>query len=86
MPYDVYILFSKTKNQYYIGFTADTLENRLRKHNCNHKGFTGKCGDWIIVYKEQYSGKKIAMKRELEIKKWKSRQRIERLMAQAQAG
>jgi putative endonuclease len=49
------------------------LENRLQKHNSNHRGFTGKSGDWVIVYKEGFTIKKIAMQREAEIKKWKSR-------------
>jgi putative endonuclease len=83
MLHAVYILFSEKKNQFYVGFTSDTLENRLRKHNSNHKGFTGKCGDWTIVYTERFNNKKMAMDRESEIKKWKSRKRIEELIAQA---
>ena len=86
MTYHVYILYSKNRDQYYIGFTSDSLESRLRRHNSNHRGFTGKYGDWIIVYKEQSTDKKIAMQRETEIKKWKSRKRVEQLIAQAQAG
>jgi putative endonuclease len=83
MIYYVYILFSEKKNQYYVGFTADTLENRLRKHNSNHKGFTGKNDDWKIVYAEEFDSKQPAMQREIEIKKWKSRKRIELLISQA---
>jgi len=86
MTFHVYILFSKRKNQYYVGYTSDSLESRLRKHNSDHKGFTGKYGDWRIVYKEQYHDKVIALKREAEIKKWKSRIRIEQLIARAKAG
>ncbi|WP_366914021.1 GIY-YIG nuclease family protein [Niabella sp.] len=37
----VYILHSPAKNKYYIGFTGDNLQERLRKHNANHKGFAG---------------------------------------------
>ena len=82
MPYYVYILFSEQRDKYYIGFTSDTLENRLRKHNSNHKGFTGKSGDWKIAHIEEFDNKQAAMKRETEIKKWKSRKRIELLIAQ----
>jgi len=39
--YKVYILFSEIKNRFYIGFTGDDINNRLRKHNSNHKGYTG---------------------------------------------
>ncbi len=56
---------------------------RLRKHNTNHKGFTGKANDWVIVYKEEYTNKKTAYKRERQVKKWKNRKRIESLIAKA---
>jgi putative endonuclease len=47
----VYILYSKFKNKYYIGYTSDELEERIRRHNTNHKGYTGGVGDWVLVYK-----------------------------------
>ena len=49
---------------------------RLRKHNSNHKGFTGNVSDWKFVYTEIFNDRKQAMNRELEIKRWKSRKRI----------
>ena len=80
--YTVYILFSQNRNRYYIGYTGDVIQERLRKHNSNHKGFTGSKADWIIVYTENYNDKKEAMHRELEIKAWmKSRKRIEQLIS-----
>jgi len=79
MPFHVYILFSQVKGKYYIGHTADDLQERLRKHNSNHKGFTGKVHDWRIVYREPFNTKQAAYKREREIKSWKSRSRIEKL-------
>ncbi len=81
MAYHLYILFSSGKNKYYIGHTGDELEERLRKHNSNHKGFTGKINDWKIVYTEVFVTKEIAYKREREIKSWKSRARIEKLIS-----
>jgi putative endonuclease len=48
--YYTYILFSPAKNNFYIGHTGDNLEERLRKHNSNHKGFTGTVADWQVVY------------------------------------
>ncbi len=74
-----YILFSTKKNKYYIGSTSN-LEERIKKHNSNHKGFTGSEGDWEIVYKEVYETKSEAYKREMQIKRWKSRKMIEKLL------
>jgi putative endonuclease len=79
--YFVYILYSASKNKYYIGHTGDDIEERLRKHNSNHKGFTGGSGDWELKYFERFETKSEAYKRELQIKKWKSRIRIEKLIS-----
>ncbi|MEN9963268.1 MAG: hypothetical protein RL582_363, partial [Bacteroidota bacterium] len=49
---NLYILFSTTLNKYYVGHTADEITERIRKHNSNHKGFTGGRGDWTLVYQE----------------------------------
>ena len=74
-----YIIFSEILNKYYIGSTTN-IEERLVKHNHNHKGFTGNKSDWKIVYFEEYMIKTDALKRELQIKKWKSRIMIEKLI------
>ncbi len=81
--YTLYILFSKIKNRYYAGYTADVVDERIRKHNSNHKGFTGKTGDWKLVYSEVFAEKNEAMKRERQIKNWKSRKLIEKLVGLA---
>ena len=80
MKFIVYILFSKTLNKYYVGATGDLLEERIRKHNSNHKGFTGGTGDWEIRYSEIFETKTESLKREKEIKNWKSRKLIEKLI------
>ena len=80
MEFFVYILFSPSRNSYYIGITGDNLSERIRKHNTNHKGFTGGYGDWGLVYQEIYAVKADAMKREKQIKSWKSRKLIEKLI------
>ncbi len=56
-------------------------EDRLRKHNTNHKGFTGKTNDWEIVYSEKYSSKSEAYARERQVKAWKNRKRLVELIA-----
>jgi len=79
----VYILHSPTKNKYYVGCTSDGLQERIRKHNTNHSGFTGGHGDWGLKYFEAFNSKTNALKRESEIKKWKSRKLIEKLINKA---
>jgi len=75
-----YILYSPSLDRYYIGHTCDLLTKRLRRHNSNHKGFTGKANDWEITYTESFPSKEFANAREREVKKWKSRKRIESLI------
>ena len=79
MKYIVYILFSESKNRLYIGFTSN-LEERLIRHNQKSKGFTGNVNDWKVVYTENHEYKELAHKRELEIKSWKSRIKIQKLL------
>jgi len=81
--FHVYILYSAIKDRYYVGFTSDILSERIRRHNSNHAGFTGKTGDWILVYSEKFNNKDYAMKREMEIKAWKSRKLIQKLINSA---
>ena len=75
----VYILYSKILDRFYIGATRDTMEERLKKHNTNHKGFTGKANDWEIYYAEFFTTFELALAREKEIKNRKSRKYIENL-------
>ncbi|NOR87795.1 MAG: GIY-YIG nuclease family protein [Bacteroidales bacterium] len=72
-----YILYSSILDKYYIGHTKD-LDGRLRRHNSNHKGWTGNANDWTIEYTEEFEMKSFASVRELEVKKWKSRKRVEK--------
>ncbi|HMK04247.1 MAG TPA: GIY-YIG nuclease family protein [Ferruginibacter sp.] len=83
MQFNVYILFSVSRNSYYVGFTGDDLRERIRKHNSDHKGFTGHVGDWTLMYFEVFNTKAEAMNREKQIKKWKSRKLIEKLIGLA---
>jgi len=62
-----YILYSKSLDKYYIGSSCENLQERLRKHLSNHKGYTSKIKDWIIVYFEEFSDKALPTK-----ENWKS--------------
>lgn len=79
--YFICFLYSKLKDKYYVGFTGDDLIQRFRRHNSNHKGFTGQESDWSFIYVEAFADKSAAMHREAEIKNKKSRKYIERLVA-----
>ena len=76
MLYTLYILYSKLLDRFYVGYSGDDLMERIRKHNSNHRGFTGKVNDWELKYMEKFSDKTDVMKREREIKNWKSRKMI----------
>ncbi|MCB0436988.1 MAG: GIY-YIG nuclease family protein [Saprospiraceae bacterium] len=51
--YTVYILYSNNIHSYYVGYTSMPMDERLKRHLTNHKGFTGKANDWIAVYTKQ---------------------------------
>ena len=78
--YFVYILFSESINQFYIGHTQDLTE-RLNRHTTSRNKSTKKATDWTLVYNEVYHTRSDAMRRELEIKKKKSRIYIEKLIS-----
>jgi len=77
--YYCYILYSAIKERYYVGSCED-VQSRLKKHNTNHSGFTGNAGDWRIKWTEEHPDKSTALKRESQIKAWKSRKMIEKLI------
>ncbi|XZF13334.1 GIY-YIG nuclease family protein [Chitinophagaceae bacterium MMS25-I14] len=76
MPYYCYIIYSKTRDKYYIGYTED-VDKRITQHNDGISTFTAIAQDWELVYKEMFSTREKAFKREQEIKRKKSRKYIE---------
>jgi len=80
MPCCFYILFSESRDRFYLGHTCDDLPQRIRKHNSNHKGFTGSGPDWELAYAEEFDNKEEAFARERQVKKWKSRKKIIQLI------
>jgi len=77
MPF-IYILYSSRLNKYYVGACTD-LERRLHEHQIGHSKFTSTGIPWILKHTEEYSSLAEAKKRELIIKKMKSRKYIEGL-------
>ena len=78
--YYCYILYSKSLDRYYIGSTAD-LYNRLAQHNSEKRNhYTSTASDWELKYQEGFPTRSQARKREMEIKRKKSRKYIEWLI------
>ena len=76
----MYILFSEKLNKYYIGACID-IERRLYEHNIGHSKFTSLGVPWKLVYKEEFETLASAKKRELQVKRMKSRKYIEELIS-----
>ncbi len=67
-----------------MGQTSN-LDLRLKRHNGELRGkinsFTHKnLGPWMVVYKEEFSTRKEAIKREKELKSFKGREFIKNLL------
>lgn len=64
----IYILFFKTCNIYYKGFTTD-ISKRLEYHNAGKSNFTSKANDWELVYHKVFQTKREALIEEKRLKK-----------------
>ena len=52
-----YILYSASADKYYIGHTTEPIEERLRKHNSDHKDLTvtkSKFSDAIAIFMSRF--------------------------------
>ena len=66
--FTVYVLYSKSYDKIYIGFTSN-LEQRLLSHNeLGKKGWTIKFRPWQLIHIEVFQFKQDAMKREKQLK------------------
>jgi putative endonuclease len=65
--FTVYILYSKSLDSYYVGYT-NSIERRVSEHNRKKNKFTDKGIPWKLVYSENFTSKKEAMDREKFIK------------------
>ena len=81
--YCVYILYSNSTGKYYCGST-DNLERRVHQHNSGYSKSTKSGKPWILKYSEEYCDRSSAVRRELEIKKKKSRAFIEKLISEGE--
>ena len=78
--HQVYILFSKKLNRYYIGFTSNLEERMVFHKNSENRKFTHNASDWELFYTIECSLKEQDLKIEKHIKAMKSRIYIENLI------
>ena len=71
----VYILYSKTGDCYYIGFTSESVETRLKKHLDHYykNHFTARHSDWNVFYTISCVSDSQAMQIEKHLKRMKSK-------------
>ncbi len=82
--YFVYILYSPSHDRYYVGHTSD-LDQRVARHNRGLVRSTKGYRPWRLVYFECYATRGLSMAREREIKRRKSREYLESLIARRQS-
>jgi putative endonuclease len=64
MEYVVYILYSKLRQQSYVGYTQNLI-NRFKTHNDYKKSkYTSKYDGWEVIHVEFYDSKQQALERE----------------------
>tara|TARA_A100001011_G_scaffold375091_1_gene436238 strand:- start:817 stop:1068 length:252 start_codon:yes stop_codon:yes gene_type:complete len=71
MPYFVYLIKTKDKNEKrfsYVGYTVN-IKKRLNLHNSGKGAKFTRGKKWKLVYYEQYDSKSDAMKNEYKLKK-----------------
>ncbi|EGV43328.1 GIY-YIG nuclease family protein [Bizionia argentinensis JUB59] len=81
MNHSFYIIYSNTKDKFYIGETED-ITLRLHKHN-NHsykRSFTKIAKDWHVVLDYKCATKKDALFLETFVKRMKSRKFIHKII------
>ena len=76
----LYILLSQKTGKFYIGST-ENITDRLERHNGGRSKATASGIPWEMVYTETFETRSEAVRREMEIKSWKSHARVARLVS-----
>jgi len=80
MSFYVYILYSLSKDKYYIG-SCENVDIRLIRHNSGRNHSTKSGIPWELKKIEVYNLRREAYQREVFIKRMKSRKFIEQVIA-----
>ncbi|WP_421773903.1 GIY-YIG nuclease family protein [Gracilimonas sp.] len=78
--HETYILYSESKDRYYVGSTSVGVIKRVERHNAGWSRSTKSGIPWLIKYVETFATKSEALARERHIKRQKSRRYIEELI------
>ncbi|MCD6065171.1 MAG: Endonuclease [Flavipsychrobacter sp.] len=79
MAFCTYILYSESRDRYYVGSCED-FSVRLIQHNSGRNKSTSGGAPWIVKKLEEYPTRSEALARESFIKKMKSRKFIEQVI------
>ncbi|MFH1551500.1 MAG: GIY-YIG nuclease family protein [bacterium] len=71
--FHVYVLKSLKNNKMYVGCTSKKPEIRLVEHNSGSNKWTRANNPFVLIYKESYGDKTIALKRESFLKSGQGR-------------
>ena len=77
----MYIVYSVKLDKYYTGST-NNLVRRLQDHNRGKTAFARQGMPWELKFFEEFTSKKDAYRREMDIKKRKDRNYIIKLIGQ----
>ena len=78
--FTTYVLYSSLYDKIYIGYSSN-VKQRLSAHNDkNNEGWTKRYQPWEIIYREDYSSKAEAMRREKQLKSSRGRAFIRNLV------
>jgi putative endonuclease len=82
IDWQVYILYSKERDRYYIGMTSLPITERVRQHNERHYTgkFTARAADWGLKLVILCENKEEAIRLEKRIKQRKSKKFLESLI------
>ena len=70
----VYVLYSKTFDKIYIGYSSNIVQRLLSHNELGTKGYTFKYRPWDLAYVEEFETKKEAINREKQLKTAKGRE------------
>ena len=85
MEYITYILYSKSYNRYYIGYT-NNIEIRLKQHSDGRNSWANRYKPWVVVCQNKHQTRAEAMKEEKYLKSLKNKERIKEYIKKYIAG
>ncbi len=77
--FHLYILQSERNQKFYVGSTGN-LEDRIVRHNSGRSKATQSGIPWKLIYTENFETRSQAYRREMELKSWKSHERLAQLV------